>query len=276
MEEIEVQRIREVLKQSANVQIDAYTSGWRTLEISCPNGLSLKEYADMLEREPDELRKLVRRLLVSTTGFFRDREHWEELLEVVLYRRREPFPIDVLSIGCARGQEPYTLLMTALERGEPRLGRIIAADISRTNLEVARKGLYGMPELREVPETCLERWFTRTPVGWQIAETLRNRVQFIHYNILNEPPAGWNGGFGLVMMRNVIIHMKLEYQQIALVNAVRMLAPEGILFLGASEILPKPENYGVHRIGHCLYSRGQNQDEKGDLRDLRDLPFTRV
>lgn len=268
-----MKRFREILKQSANVQIDAYTSGWRTLEISCPNGLSLKEYADMLEREPGELKRLARRLLVSTTDFFRDREYWEELLEVVLYGGRGLFPVDVLSIGCARGQEPYTLLMTVLERGEPQLGRIIAADISRTNLEIARKGLYGTHELREVPEIYRERWFTRTPAGWQIAETLRNRVQFIHYDILSEPPAGWNDRFGLVMMRNVIIHMKPEYQQIALVNAVRMLAPEGILFLGASEILPKPENYGVHHVGRCLYSRGQNQNESGAL---RDLPFTRV
>lgn len=256
MRENERRKVRDLLKRNCNVQIDAYTSGWRTFRICCPRGVSEEEYAVILQREPDELRKLVRRLLVSTTSFFRDRERWEELFDGVLSPPNKFSPLHVLSIGSACGQEPYTFLMMAMERTEPELGMMLAVDASNANLERARKGLYSAQELEEVPETFRQKWFTETPQGWQISDQLRGRVKFVQHDVLAVPPEPWKASFNLVIMRNVIIHMTPEYQEIALCNAVQMLVAGGVLFLGTSEILPRPKDYGVSHLGRCFYRKG--------------------
>ena len=75
----------------------------------------------------DELRLLAELVLNHETIFFRNGPHLRALREVLLpeLHQRKPAgaPIRIWSAGCATGEEPYSLAITALETLGPPLAR---------------------------------------------------------------------------------------------------------------------------------------------------------
>src|SRR5206468_8348212 len=67
---------------------------------------------------------LFRSVLINVTSFFRDAEAWEvlkaEVVPRILALREGDAPIRVWSVGCASGEEPYSLAML-LDRKSTRL-----------------------------------------------------------------------------------------------------------------------------------------------------------
>src|SRR3954469_6406659 len=76
-------------------------------------------YQSHLEADPGEFESLLNTVLINVTSFFRDAEAWEVLkTEVVpkLIAQAEPDrPIRVWSVGCASGEEPYSIAMLFAE-----------------------------------------------------------------------------------------------------------------------------------------------------------------
>ncbi|HVH42477.1 MAG TPA: CheR family methyltransferase, partial [Labilithrix sp.] len=72
---------------------------------------SLAGYLDVLETDDEELRALAELLTVGETCFFRTREHFEVLRDVVLPARPRSRggALKILSAGCSSGEEPYSL-----------------------------------------------------------------------------------------------------------------------------------------------------------------------
>ncbi|MEU5948016.1 CheR family methyltransferase [Micromonospora sp. NPDC047465] len=73
------------------------------------------------------------------TDWGRDGDLWPVLLDT-LRRRSLRAPATVWSAGCATGEEPYTLAMRTACWPHPR--RIVATDVHREALAVARGGRY--------------------------------------------------------------------------------------------------------------------------------------
>jgi two-component system CheB/CheR fusion protein len=82
----------------------------------------IADYLAHLRENPDEVKQLSRDLLISVTSFFRDPEAWgvlENQVVAPLVRAKEPdAPVRVWSVGCATGEEPYSLGM--FRRPSPR------------------------------------------------------------------------------------------------------------------------------------------------------------
>ena len=115
----------------------------------------------------DELRLLAELVLNHETIFFRNGPHLRALREVLLpeIHRRKPAgaPIRIWSAGCATGEEPYSLAITALETlGQPlaRPVEIWATDLSEPALRKARAGFYRGRALQNLPADLLARYFT--------------------------------------------------------------------------------------------------------------------
>jgi chemotaxis methyl-accepting protein methylase len=71
------------------------------------------EYSDRLQVDAAEFTELFNTILINVTGFFRDREAWDHLRELLVSEidDDDTSPIRVWSAGCASGQEAYTLAM---------------------------------------------------------------------------------------------------------------------------------------------------------------------
>src|SRR5262249_29967650 len=76
-------------------------------------------YQDYLEVHPEEFTPLFNTILINVTGFFRDAIAWDFLAKEVLPRiiasKESSEPIRVCSVGCASGEEAYSVAMLLAE-----------------------------------------------------------------------------------------------------------------------------------------------------------------
>ena len=111
---------------------------------------SFGEYQDYLEVHPDEFTQLFNTILINVTGFFRDAPPWDyvrqKVLPDIVGRRAAHEHIRVWSVGCASGEEAYTIAMLLAEAvGPDKLldrVKIYATDVDDDALAQARQGTY--------------------------------------------------------------------------------------------------------------------------------------
>jgi len=110
-------------------------------------------------------------LTIGETYFFRDAMSYSVLkaniLPEVLNRKKPGERLSIWSAGCSSGEEPYSIAMTAMTvlsdyRGEngPVEARILATDINKQSLKVARSGIYRRWSFRDIPAFIKEKYFT--------------------------------------------------------------------------------------------------------------------
>ncbi len=80
---------------------------------------TLADYADHLKSTPEEAQELFSDLLISVTMFFRDRKAFEvpatDVLPAIFDRLQNDEGIRAWVVGCATGEEAYSLAMLLLE-----------------------------------------------------------------------------------------------------------------------------------------------------------------
>ena len=140
--------------------------------------------------------KLVHYLTVHETRFLRNESVLAMIREHYLpdslgaSESTAPTTIDVWSVGCSTGEEPYSVAMAIddfmVQRGREYYLGVTASDISRDALAVGRKGIYSRKQIKEIEPDWLDRYFTITDDDkFQVHEALRKRVCFNHLNILD-------------------------------------------------------------------------------------------
>lgn len=206
------------------------------------NGLSeLSEYRDFLHGHPEETPLLLQDMLISVTNFFRDREAFDALRSEVLpqiigSRRSEGDPIRVWSVGCATGEEAYSIAMLLQEATgnapEAVHYQVFATDIDERAIAHARSGLYPESILADVDAGRVRQFLTRDAGHYRVQKELREHVLFALHNVLRDPPFS---RLDMVCCRNMLIYLDREAQLDVLRTFHFALRPGGILFLGDSE-----------------------------------------
>ncbi len=201
---------------------------------------SLKAYFDYLEKNLEEAQELFHDLLISVTTFFRDREAYAALLKKVIEPLFEKagadYPIRFWVVGCATGEEAYSIGMLLLEEAEKRkvnpAFQIFASDIDEAALQIAREGRYPRAIEADVSEERLHHFFTEDGSSYRVRKELRDFVLFANHSVLKDPPFI---KLDLISCRNLLIYVKRD-QQIQLCNLFHYaLNREGCLFLGSAE-----------------------------------------
>ncbi|NNM50983.1 MAG: protein-glutamate O-methyltransferase CheR [Pseudomonadales bacterium] len=214
--------------------------------------LGMQDYGAYYERmvqgsgsaaEP-EWAVLVDRLTVQETSFFRHQpsydcygRHIESLLHEPARRQ-----INIWSVGCSTGEEPYSLAMqlqVQLEqaaRSDIYWG-ITASDISLPTLAKARRGIYGSRRCQQIPENLMSRFFQ--PAGrdqFQIQASVRERICFVQINVMELENAPIYG-VDVIFCQNVLIYFKRFRKRDIVGRLVDRLAPGGLLILGVNEMV---------------------------------------
>lgn len=191
-------------------------------------------------RSPAALKQVVEALTTNETSWFRDTDPYTALRETIfpeLARNRTRKHLRVWAAACSSGQEPYSIVMTAMDTPALAGWRIdvTATDLSEEMLDRGRRGEYSQLEVnRGLPATTLVRHFERQGLNWRINQSIRDRVEFRHLNLTRPfPPMGQ---FDVVFLRNVLIYFDLPTKREVLQRVRQVLAPDGHLFLGAAEM----------------------------------------
>jgi two-component system, chemotaxis family, CheB/CheR fusion protein len=200
---------------------------------------SLADYAGFLRGNAKELDALYADVLISVTSFFRNPETFDVLQHRILpelLRQRGDDPLRCWVLGCASGQEAYSIAMAFLEAAEkaPRMRQlqIFATDLNDALLEKARHGLYAKSLSGDITPERLRRFFVEENGGYRVCKTLREMVIFARQNLIADPPFS---RMDLISCRNLLIYLEPSLQRKAILTFHYALKPQGFLLLGASE-----------------------------------------
>ena len=150
-------------------------------------------------------------------------------------------PVAVWCVGCASGDEVYSLAIMALEH-QVRL-EILGSDIDAGALEQAQGGCYRARSLRHVDGARRERWFATEGRLLRVRNEVRAAVTFAHHDVAHEPPPvpraiGAPGRlWDAIFCRHVLLYLDSADVSDALTSMISVLRPGGLLVLGASEWL---------------------------------------
>jgi len=192
-----------------------------------------------------EFPRLIDELTTNETYFFRERGQLRALMSEILpelrLRRAERggAPISIWSAGCSSGEEPYTIVILALEAGlVPGVDvRVYASDISQSMLRRARQGVYREVSFREMEPSLREKYFVEKEGLWRISDSVKEHVDFIHLNLLDRSKIALLGAMDVILCRNVIIYFDVESKRRVIQTFFEKLRPGGHLLLGHSESL---------------------------------------
>ncbi|MGE0453563.1 MAG: CheR family methyltransferase [Vicinamibacteria bacterium] len=192
----------------------------------------------------EESRALARDLTVSETYFFRYIDQLRAFADVALPERMRARSdrrrLQVLSAGCASGEEPFTLAMLLAERmPDPSWTvSIRAVDLNPAALEKAARGRYSPWALRETPSADLRRWFRQEGPDFVVADAIRQLVAFEERNLNDADADLWRpASYDVVFCRNVLMYFTRENAQALVSRIAAALSPGGYLFLGHAETL---------------------------------------
>lgn len=182
---------------------------------------------------------LLEELSVGETYFFREPDQLAFLRDEVLPQLAgRPGPgVRAWSAACATGEEAYTLAMLLGDAGCSGF-RVLGTDVVRSRLAAAERGSYRRWSLRGVPDDAAGRWFTREGDRFRVRDEVRAAVGFAPLNLADPRRAyvaagAW--GMDLVFCRNVLIYLDDATIRHVAARLVDTLAPDGWLFLGASD-----------------------------------------
>jgi chemotaxis protein methyltransferase CheR len=211
------------------------------------------DYAAVLAREPDRLKEFTDFFTINVSEFFRDPPKWEQLRSLLPALLRSRPRLSIWSAGCSIGAEPYTLAMLLSELTPTTQHKILATDIDRTILNRAQRGEdYREAELRHLPATHRQRFFSRSgPDSYAITDELRRRVTYQRHNLLADR---YPSDCDLILCRNVVIYFTDEAKAGIYRRFQAALQPQGLLFVGATEIIMQAQVLGLRTVINSFYT----------------------
>lgn len=196
---------------------------------------SVDGYYRRVGEDSVELQVLAEELSVRETWFYRELEPLKALLQSLRESGKAP-PYRVLSLPCASGEEPYSLLMLAEESGWSRQDlEIDGIDLSYRAIAQARHGHYRNYSFRAPHFPDRNRFFQAAGGEWRIDPGLTQRIYFSVGNLLELGPRLSESSFDAILCRNLLIYFSLEARQKALRTFRRLLTSKGLLVVAACE-----------------------------------------
>jgi len=203
-------------------------------------------YRSFLEHNRDEWDALDALCRVTISRFYRDREVFRLLEQEVLVslceaaRAQGATELRCWSIGCASGEEPYTLAML-WDLGTGRLFpsmkiSILATDADPNMIERAKEGCYASGSLLEMPPHWKTNAFVRDRGRFCVRPEEREKVIFLEQDVRVTEPRGL---FHLILCRNLAFtYFVEELQKEILARVHDKLHERGALVVGTHEALP--------------------------------------
>ncbi|HVI00518.1 MAG TPA: chemotaxis protein CheB [Enhygromyxa sp.] len=220
----------------------------------------LADYVNFVRTQPDEARALGDDFLVTVTSFFRDPEVFHALETQVIPQlfdhKQFEDTLRVWSVGCATGEEAYSLAILLFEEASrrdqaPQI-QVFASDLHERSLRSAREGLYAGNIDTDVSPDRLARFFSKHSGGYRVRQEIRDLVIFAPHNLLADPPFS---KIDLLSCRNLLIYLQREVQGDVAELFHYALRPEGVLLLGTSESLMRGGLFQVEDKKLGLYRK---------------------
>jgi type IV pilus assembly protein PilK len=210
--------------------------------------LGVMDYASYYRQVTDgprgavEWSTLLDRLTVQETRFFRHLPSFEVLESYLRERLQQGVtqPWELWSVGCASGEEPYSLAISAAEvlreSEHPDHFGVTGTDISLNALSKARDGQYGARRLEQLDADLCQRYFLAQDDGrFKVVPNLAARVCCARLNVLELAKAPMSG-MDVIFCQNLLIYFRRWRRREILNRLAERLVPGGLLVVGVGEV----------------------------------------
>lgn len=205
---------------------------------------------------------IVEALTTNETSFYRDIHPFDTLKTTIIPELREKLAshktLNIWSAACSTGQEIYSIAIL-IKENFPELADwrvdLLGTDLSEEVYERAEKGLYSQVEVnRGLKANLLVKYFARSGVSWQLRDEVRSMASFRKLNLIGNWPV--MPQMDVIFLRNVLIYFSPENKKTVLRKIKRVLAPHGVLFLGAAETtINLDDSFERVQSGNSVYYR---------------------
>lgn len=221
----------------------------------------LSRYLTLLDRDPHERQLLVNAVTINETYFYRE-EHQlrslaEDILPLVIARKRPGDLVRIWSMPCSTGEEPYSIALWLLENW-PLVDayniEIVGSDIDTHALDTAREARFGSRSLSRLSPTVLNAYF-EPELGHRrkLIDDIRESVLFTQANLTDPASVIAQGKFDVVLCRNLLIYFDEQSRLRAAQNLHDALVEGGFLLLGHSESMARiDERFELVRLGSAI------------------------
>lgn len=200
-------------------------------QVAAERGVSANEVL-----RPPLIDDVIELLATHESWFFRDPRQLAALAGHVLPTLSGP--LHVWCVGCANGQEAWSVAMLLAEaRGRDGDWQVTASDLSGRALAAAERGVYPTSRLRGLSTERRSRLVHQAGDEWVISDALRAKVDFVKHNVVTQRPPVPTGSCQVVLCRNVLIYLHDDGVRRALDSLGQAIASEGWLLVGSAESL---------------------------------------
>lgn len=208
---------------------------------------SWSEYYNQLRytEEGDIFTNLFDAITDPQTSFFAETDQIQAMISDVLPAIIEQRSKDgdgklrILSVGTSYGPEAYSLAINVIEDLHPDNVEIevTGIDISNICLNTAKRGIYKREMFRNVDQKYIDLYFEDDRGDLRVKDEIKNKVNFIFANAINEDEIDALGRFDLIVCRNLLRDFSQEARMTLAENIYNILAPGGALFISSDESL---------------------------------------
>ena len=193
------------------------------------------------------------RMTINVSEFFRNPSRWQVLESKIIPRLlKEKGKVKCWSAACSTGEEPYSLAML-LSRFMPlHEVDILATDLDEGAIAKAKRGIYTDRSLQDAPKDLVTKYFRKDGVMYEISDEIKRLIKFKRHNMLAD---SFDRNFDLIICRNVMIYFTEEAKNELYHKFADSLRPGGVLFVGSTEQIFQPQQYGFEPEDTFFYRK---------------------
>ncbi len=267
LEEIEIKLFLEAMSMRYGYDFNEYAVG--PLRRSILSGMAsegvgtISAYQDRLLRDAGSMQRLLRTVGVNVTSMFREPATWRCLREEVFPVLRTFPSVRIWSVGCASGEEVYSLAIALEEAGLYARSSIYATDLNESSIARARRASYSLELVREYESdyllsdgrSQLSDYYVVSGSLARFHRSLQKNITWAEHNLVTD--ASFND-FHLILCTNVLIYFGPALQQRVHRLLYGSLVRSGFLVLGQRESLvfsPESSSYEAVQEGLSVYRK---------------------
>lgn len=209
-------------------------------------------YWQLLQHSAQERQALIEAVIVPETCFFRYPASFVALVELAgqrLHSLAGSRPLRILSLPCATGEEPYSIVMALFDAGIAAAQfQVDALDVSPRLIERAQQARYGNNSFRGAQLSFRDRYFSAIEHGYALDESIRQRVHFQCGNLLDPALLAGQPPYDLLLCRNLLIYFDQATQATVMTGFKRLARQDGVIFVGPAEA-NLASRLGLQRLG---------------------------
>lgn len=232
--------------------------------------ISIDTYCKLFMKNPKEKENFYKALNNNYSSFFRNRFTYsflESIITTNIINKKVKSPnkeLRIWSMASALGQEPYTIALILEEiKSSFQLNfdyRIFATDISESNIEKAKNGIYYDNDISNMTYERLKKYFIHKENLYEISNDLKKNIEFSVFDLFNEnfycPPSSIFGDFDIIICSNILFYYQDQYKNIIIKKIEKSLNNSGYIITDTAErdVLLKNKFFEIYPHS-CIFKK---------------------